>query len=136
MVCGNGAGDRTFRLLRPEDAECWNGMSCPCNAWRHDGNGNRIDNITDWALKQFTAHYKEATATGAAKASASKARKITKEAIFHYCYAVLHDPVYREKYAQNLKREFPRIPLYGSVAGRLLAVGRLGRGLDGAAHRL
>jgi predicted helicase len=27
---------------------------------------------------------------------------------------VLHDPVYREKYAQNLKREFPRIPLYGS----------------------
>ncbi|NJS36689.1 MAG: helicase [Brachymonas sp.] len=40
------------------------------------------------------------------------ARKINKEAIFHYCYAVLHDPVYREKYAQNLKREFPRIPFY------------------------
>ena len=40
------------------------------------------------------------------------ARKITKEAIFHYCYAVLHDPLYREKYAQNLKREFPRIPFY------------------------
>jgi predicted helicase len=74
--------------------------------------GEVADNITDWALKQFTAHYKEAIATGAAKASASKARKITKEAIFHYCYAVLHDPVYREKYAQNLKREFPRIPFY------------------------
>lgn len=26
--------------------------------------------------------------------------------------ALLHDPVYREKYAQNLKREFPRIPCY------------------------
>jgi predicted helicase len=25
---------------------------------------------------------------------------------------VLHDPVYREKYAINLKREFPRIPFY------------------------
>ena len=25
---------------------------------------------------------------------------------------MLHDPTYREKYAQNLKREFPRIPLY------------------------
>jgi predicted helicase len=37
---------------------------------------------------------------------------ITKEAIFHYVYAVLHDPLYREKYAQNLKREFPRIPFY------------------------
>ena len=23
-----------------------------------------------------------------------------------------HDPVYREKYAINLKREFPRIPFY------------------------
>ncbi|MBS0438433.1 MAG: DNA methyltransferase, partial [Proteobacteria bacterium] len=37
---------------------------------------------------------------------------IGKEDIFHYVYAVLHDPVYREKYAQNLKREFPRIPFY------------------------
>ena len=26
---------------------------------------------------------------------------------------MLHDPQYRETYAQNLKREFPRIPLYG-----------------------
>ena len=25
---------------------------------------------------------------------------------------MLHDPVYREKYAINLKREFPRIPFY------------------------
>jgi predicted helicase len=29
-------------------------------------------------------------------------------------YAVLHDPVYRETYAINLKREFPRIPLHGN----------------------
>ena len=68
--------------------------------------GQRLDNITDWALKQFTVHY--AAETGKGKA----ARTITKEAIFHYCYAVLHDPLYREKYAQNLKREFPRIPFY------------------------
>lgn len=27
-------------------------------------------------------------------------------------YAVLHDPLYRDKYAQNLKREFPRIPFH------------------------
>ena len=37
---------------------------------------------------------------------------VTKDAIFAYCYAVLHDPLYREKYALNLKREFPRIPFY------------------------
>ena len=64
------------------------------------------DNITDWALKQFAAHY--ADEIGPRKG----ARKISKQAIFHYCYAVLHDPLYREKYAQNLKREFPRIPFY------------------------
>ena len=74
--------------------------------YRHDAEGHRIDNITDWALKQFTTHY--AAETGKDKAT----RKVTKEAIFHYCYAVLHNPAYREKYAQNLKREFPRIPFY------------------------
>lgn len=68
--------------------------------------GQRVENITDWALKQFITHYADETGKG------KGARKITKEAIFHYCYAVLHDPVYREKYAQNLKREFPRIPFY------------------------
>ncbi|MBN8743244.1 MAG: N-6 DNA methylase [Thiomonas arsenitoxydans] len=81
--------------------------------------GNRHDNITDWALKQFSAHYKAAepspqpsAASGRGSKSGSGVRRITKEAIFHYCYAVLHDPVYRETYAQNLKREFPRIPFY------------------------
>ena len=64
--------------------------------------GQKIDNITDWALKQFTANYK----------TTGKSKKISKESIFHYCYAVLHDPIYREKYALNLKREFPRIPFY------------------------
>jgi len=68
--------------------------------------GEVADNITDWALKQFSTHYADEIGKG------KSARKITKEAIFHYCYAVLHDPLYREKYAQNLKREFPRIPFY------------------------
>lgn len=73
---------------------------------RFDTAGNQTDNITDWALKQFATHYAEETGKG------KGVRQITKEAIFHYCYAVLHDPLYREKYAQNLKREFPRIPFY------------------------
>jgi predicted helicase len=63
-----------------------------------DKEGNRIDNITDWGLQQFTEHYKDDT--------------ITKEDIFHYTYAVLHNPAYRKKYELNLKREFPRLPFY------------------------
>jgi len=72
--------------------------------YRFDSVGNRADNITDWALDQFRKHYQPGRRR--------KAQPITKEAIFHYVYAVLHDPQYREKYAQNLKREFPRIPFY------------------------
>ncbi len=41
-----------------------------------------------------------------------KPRQLTKDDIFHYVYGVLHDPVYRETNALNLKREFPRIPFY------------------------
>lgn len=66
--------------------------------------GNRTDNITDWALARFRKQYQP----GRGK----KAQPITKEDIFHYVYGVLHDPIYREKYALNLKREFPRIPYY------------------------
>ena len=83
---------------------------------RHDAQNNVVDNITDWGLKQFIAHYKgcepSPQPSPSGRGSKTGARKITKEAIFHYCYAVLHDPVYCEKYAQNLKREFPRIPFY------------------------
>ncbi|OQY45275.1 MAG: hypothetical protein B6242_10855, partial [Anaerolineaceae bacterium 4572_78] len=37
---------------------------------------------------------------------------LTKHDIFHYVYAVLHDPKYREKYRLNLKHEFPHVPFY------------------------
>jgi predicted helicase len=57
---------------------------------------NRRENITDWALDQFRKHYHDDT--------------IDKHAIFHYVYGVLHHPGYREKFADNLKRELPRIP--------------------------
>ena len=32
------------------------------------------------------------------------------EEIFHYIYAILHAPTYREKYAEFLRTDFPRIP--------------------------
>jgi hypothetical protein len=36
--------------------------------------------------------------------------KPTPKEIFHYIYAVLYSPAYREKYAQFLKTDFPRVP--------------------------
>ena len=62
----------------------------------HVDGSHRQENITDWALTQFQTHYKD--------------EDISKWDIFHYVYAVLLHPQYREKYAANLKRELPRIP--------------------------
>lgn len=72
------------------------GHQCfPFFIYDEDGT-NRRENITDWALKQFREYY--------------KSKRIDKWAIFHYVYGVLHHPGYREKFADNLKRELPRIP--------------------------
>ena len=38
------------------------------------------------------------------------------EKIFHYIYAVLHSPAYRQRYAAFLRTDFPRIPIPGSLA--------------------
>src|SRR5207237_485776 len=51
---------------------------------------------------------------------------ITKWDIFHYVYGILHHPGYRNKVAENLKRELPRIPFAPdfrafAAAGRELA---------------
>ena len=40
----------------------------------------------------------------------SQGREITKWDIFYYVYGLLHHPEYRERYADNLKRELPRLP--------------------------
>jgi len=35
---------------------------------------------------------------------------ITKHDVFYYVYGILHSPEYRERYANNLRKELPRIP--------------------------
>jgi predicted helicase len=67
----------------------------PFYTYSEDG-AHADENITDWALDQFQKHYADTT--------------ISKPDIFHYIYAVLHHPQYRDKFAANLKRELPRVP--------------------------
>ncbi len=52
------------------------------------------------------------------------------EEIFHYIYAVLYAPAYREKYAEFLRMDFPRIP-FTSDGALFLKVARLGERLTG-----
>jgi len=40
---------------------------------------------------------------------------LTPEDIFHYAYAVFHSPGYRNRYAEYLKIDFPRLPLPGNL---------------------
>ena len=70
-------------------------QSFPFYVYDEDGS-NRRENVTDWSLQQFREHYGDAS--------------IEKWDIFWYVYGVLHHPGYRQKFADNLKKELPRIP--------------------------
>jgi predicted helicase len=84
---------------KPTDLNLLVQYGCCCvPAYYYSEYGTRLDNISDWGLKQFQTHYGDT--------------KITKEAIFYYVYGVLNNPAYKEKYADNLKTEYPRIPFY------------------------
>ena len=56
----------------------------------------RVDNITDTALRTFRVHYGDNT--------------ISKDEIFEYVYGILHAPTYRERFANDLAKELPRVP--------------------------
>ena len=56
----------------------------------------RIDNISDTALRAFRVRYNDNT--------------ITKDGIFDYVYGVLHAPSYRKRFVNDLPNELPRIP--------------------------
>lgn len=77
----------------------------------------RKENITDATLAAYRSTYGD--------------EGIAKEDIFYYIYALLHHPEYREKYAADLKKMLPRIPLVKgfweySRTGRALAELHLG----------
>ena len=100
VICGCGTGAvKPFHALMvssiPDrhltgDSQCF-----PFYVYDEDGT-NRRENITDWALQNFRAHYADDT--------------ISKWDIFNYTYGLLHHPDYRERYAADLKRDLPHIP--------------------------
>ena len=82
-----------------------------CN-WEYVG---RRENIPLSTLVRFQHHYGD--------------EAITKWDIFHYVYAVLHHPEYRTRYAANLRRELPRLPLLGKDAQTFRIYAATGRKL-------
>ena len=100
VICVSGtASNKPFQTLIVDKIPCIDLLEktqCfPFYLYDEDGT-NRRENITDWALSHFRAHYADDT--------------ITKWDIFHYNYALLHHPEYRETYQVNLKHDLPHIP--------------------------
>lgn len=83
-------------------------------------NPRRRDAITDVGFAHFQSAY--------------PSDSISKEDIFYYVYGLLHSPDYRDRYADNLSKELPRIPRVRTIddfrafskAGRCLAALHLG----------
>ena len=100
VICVSGIGsNKPFHALMAEMIPCLDILEktqCfPFYIYDEDGT-NRRENITAWTLQAFRSQYRD--------------ESISKWDVFHYVYAVLHHPEYRETYQANLKRELPRIP--------------------------
>jgi len=100
VICLSGIGSsKPFQSLAVNMIACLDMLEktqCFSLFVYDDDGSNKRDNISDWGLEQFQAHYND--------------KGISKLDIFHYVYGILHSPQYRAKYAANLKRELPRVP--------------------------
>ncbi len=115
VICVSGIGSkRVFSAFMtdtlPDVQLIFNGQCFP--RWRYpqpadtsntigefqgfDEAPERIDNISDTALRAFQEHYSDNT--------------ITKDDIFDYVYGILHAPSYRKQFANDLSKMIPRIP--------------------------
>tara|TARA_R110000796_G_scaffold14517_1_gene47448 strand:- start:27663 stop:31964 length:4302 start_codon:yes stop_codon:yes gene_type:complete len=115
LTTGPGESFSTFMTGTVSDVQTlFNGQCFPLYLYdqKDDENGGlfdgqstglqRRDAITDAGLAHFHAAY--------------QGEEITKEDIFYYVYGLLHSPDYRDRYADNLTKELPRIPCVKTYA--------------------
>lgn len=118
MIILSGIGERDFSCFItnaiPDYKVVFNGQNAPLywyeeNKYKQrslfDEESNedyvRRDGITDWILKEVRTRY--------------GAKNITKEMIFYYVYGLLHSKDYRDRFAADLKKSLPRIPIVDRV---------------------
>jgi predicted helicase len=102
--------------LSPQDS-LFTDAPKPASLFDEKTEGNFVvkDGITDAGLAHFLKNY--------------AGEKISKEDVFYYIYGLLHSEDYKQRFADNLTKELPRIPRvkkaadfwYFSKAGRELA---------------
>lgn len=118
LICVKGRGEKDFSCLVTNtfsDYQVMFNTQCYPLYWYEENknkqrtlfddelNGDYIcrDGISDWILKEVRNRY--------------GTRNITKEMIFYYVYGILHSKDYRERFASDLKKSLPRIPIVDDV---------------------
>jgi predicted helicase len=106
LICVPGAGafrpfhcmavNNTVSLDFIDKTQCF-----PLYTYLHNGK-ERQDNISISALWHFQKQYRY--------------KSISHEDIFYYVYAMLHHPQYRSRFAEDIRRDLPRVPLVAKTA--------------------
>ena len=117
LICLTGIGGRkNFSVLMIDRIPCLDmiekGQCFP--QWWYDGSGVRREGVTDHILQRARAQY---------------GSSVSKDDIFYYVYGFLHEPLYRERFANELRKSLPKLILVTSAedfwalsgAGRALA---------------
>ena len=118
LICVKGRGEKDFSCLMTDtysDYQVMFNTQCYPLYWYEENKNQqktlfddlsnddyiRRDGVSDWILKEIRNRY--------------NARNITKEMIFYYVYGLLHSPTYRERFAPDLKKSLPRIPIVDNL---------------------
>ncbi|GGX36454.1 DEAD/DEAH box helicase [Undibacterium squillarum] len=132
VICVSGIGARNFTALITDSIPCFDniekGQCFPLYLYasqdeieaKNTPQGDLLSDIQEQGTESNTQGYtrKDAiTDEGLAHFHAAYPNhSISKEDVFYYVYGLLHSPDYRERYADNLSKELPRIPCVKTYA--------------------
>ncbi len=132
QICVSGIGDsNAFSCLIADTIPVLGivgGTQCFPLYWYEENNQRQLslfsddsdkyichDAVSDWILKEIRSRFQGA-------------RNLTKEDIFYYVYGLLHSPNYRARFADDLRKSLPRIPIIEDVKD-FMAFSKAGRDL-------
>jgi len=98
LICVSGIGSRSFSVLMTDQIpslDCIEKGQC-FPLYIYNEKGEQKSGITDKTLTTFKQHYSQ--------------ENVSKEQIFYYIYAILHNNDYCATWQVNLLKELPRIP--------------------------
>ncbi|MGM1029893.1 MAG: type ISP restriction/modification enzyme [Actinomycetota bacterium] len=81
---------RSWLIFRHASQRCSSSPTVPVRPWQCP------INISDWAFVEYQRQYGD---------------RVTRDDIFFYVYGLLHSPEYRRRYAADLTKQLPRIPM-------------------------